>query len=154
MAAGAARLQSGVVYFEQMKGITQAGIWMRRTIGLAMILFLGPAPLLPLALAQSGEPQCQMACCKRKGGALSCPLHHSPATDSTGPEFQADSNCPPGCSQVAAAPSAFAAGLLLSGDSLAIPNRHEKLILATRASGVRWILDSFLHQRPPPAFAA
>ena len=125
---------------------------MRRTIGLALILLFGPAPVLSL-LALSDEPQCQMACCKRKGGAQSCPLHHSKSGDSSAPGFHAESNCPPGCSQTAAGPSAFAAGILLSGDSLALPNHHQKLILATRASGVRWILDSFLHQRPPPALS-
>jgi hypothetical protein len=104
-------------------------------------------------LALSDEPQCQMACCKRKSFARSCALHHSTAGDSSGPGLRPDNNCPPGCSQAAAGPSAFAAGVLLSGASVSLPNRHQKLILATRASGVRWILDSFLHQRPPPAFS-
>jgi hypothetical protein len=135
-----------------MLGIGQAANWMRRTIGLALILLFGPAPVLSL-LALSDEPQCQMACCKRKGFARSCALHHSSAGDSSGPGFRTESNCPPGCPQVASAPSAFAAGLLLSGASLTLPNHHQKLILATRASGVRWILDSFLHQRPPPALS-
>lgn len=125
---------------------------LRRTIGLALILLFGPAPVLSL-LALSEEPQCQMACCKRKGFARSCALHHSPVGDSSGPGFRTQSNCPPGCPQVASAPSAFAAGLLLSGASLALPNYPQKLTLATRASGVRWILDSFLHQRPPPVLS-
>ena len=125
---------------------------LRRTIGLALILLFGPAPVLSL-LALSDEPQCQMACCKRKGGAQSCPLHHSPAGDSSAPGFHTESNCPPGCSQTAVAPSAFAAGVLLSGASLALPNHQQKLNLATRASGLRWIVDSFLHQRPPPTLS-
>jgi hypothetical protein len=133
-----------------MIGIGQAVNWMRRTIGLALILLFGPTPVLSL-LALSDEPQCQMACCKRKGFARSCALHHSPASDSSGPGFRTESNCPPGCPQVASAPSAFATGLLRSGASLVLPNHHQNLILATRASGVRWILASFLHQRPPPA---
>jgi hypothetical protein len=132
--------------------IGQTENWIRRTISLALILLFGPAPVLSL-LALSDEPQCQMACCKRRGFARSCALHHSPAGDSSGPGFQAGSNCPPGCSQAAAGPSAFAAGVLLSGASLALPNHHQKLILATRASGMRWILDSLLHQRPPPALS-
>jgi hypothetical protein len=127
----------------------QTANWMRQTLGLALILLFGPAPVLSL-LALSGEPQCQMACCKRKGGAQSCPLHHSLAAHSAGPGFQAGNACPAGCSQTAAGPSAFAAGVLLSGASLALPNHHQKLILATRASGGRWILGSYLHQRPPP----
>jgi hypothetical protein len=135
-----------------MQGIGQTANWMRRTIGLALILLFGPAPVLSL-LALSDEPQCQMACCKRKGFARSCALHHSPAGDSSVPGFRTESNCPPGCPQIASAPSAFAAGLLLSGASFALPSRPQKLILATRASGVRWILDSFLHQRPPPALS-
>src|SRR5579864_8776119 len=110
-----------------MKGIGPAANWMRRTIGLALILLFGPAPVLSL-LALADEPQCQMACCKRKGGAQSCPLHHSPAGDSSAPGFHAESKCPPGCSQTAAGPSAFAAGLLLSGASLALPDRDQKLI--------------------------
>jgi hypothetical protein len=125
---------------------------MRRTIGLALVLLFGPAPVLSL-LALPDEPQCQMACCKRKGFARSCALPHSPASDSSGVGFRSESNCPPGCSQVAAAPSAFATGVLLSDASLTLPNHHQKLILATRASGVRWIVDSFLHQRPPPALS-
>jgi hypothetical protein len=125
---------------------------LRRTIGLALILLFGPAPVLSL-LALPDEPQCQMACCKRKGGARSCALHHSAAGESSGPGFQLASDCPPGCSQTAAGPSAFAAGVLLSGASLALPNHPQKLILATRASGLRWIVDSFLHQRPPPALS-
>ena len=136
----------------EMNRIGQTASWMRRTIGLALILLFGPAPVLSL-LARSDEPQCQMECCKRKGFARSCALHHSAAGDSSGPEFHTESNCPPGCPQVASAPSAYAAGVLLSGASLALPNHHQKLILATRASGVRWILDSFLHQRPPPALS-
>jgi hypothetical protein len=135
-----------------MQGIGQAANWMRRTIGLALILLFGPAPVLSL-LALPGEPQCQMACCKRKGGARSCALHHSPGGDSSGPGFRTESNCPPGCPQVASAPSAFAPGLLRFRDSLVLPNHHQKLILATRASGVQWIVDSFLHQRPPPALS-
>jgi hypothetical protein len=135
-----------------MNGIGQAANWMSRTISLALILLFGPAPVLSL-LALSGEPQCQMACCKRKGFARSCVLHHSPAGDSSGPGFRTESNCPPGCSQTATGPSAFAAGLQLSCVSLALPNRPQKLILATRASGVRWIVDSFLYQRPPPALS-
>lgn len=135
-----------------MQRIGQAANWMRRTIGLALILLFGPAPVLSL-LALSDEPQCQMACCKRKSGAQSCPLHHSPAGNSSGPGFRTNRDCPPGCPQVASAPSAFAAGLLLSGASFALPNYPQKLILATRASGMRWILDSFLHQRPPPALS-
>jgi hypothetical protein len=132
-----------------MNGIGQTATWIRRTIGLALILLFGPAPVFSL-LALSNEPQCQMACCKRKGGVQSCPLHHSPAGDSSAPGFHAESNCPPGCAQTAAGPSAFASGLLLDGASLALPNHTQKLILATRASGVRWFLNSFLHQRPPP----
>jgi hypothetical protein len=135
-----------------MNGIGQNANWIRRTIGLALILLFGPAPVLSL-LALSDEPQCQMACCKRKGGAQSCPLHHSPGGNSSAPGFHSESNCPPGCSQTAAGPSAFAAGLLLSRASLAPPNRPRKLVLVTRASGERWILDSFLHQRPPPALS-
>ena len=143
----------GIVYFKTMNGLGQTANWMRRTIGLALILLFGPAPVLSL-LALPEEPQCQMACCKRKGGAQSCPLHHSLAAHSAGPGFQAGSDCSRGCAQTAAAPSAFAAGILLSGASLALPNHPQKLILATRASGVRWILDSFLHQRPPPQLFA
>jgi hypothetical protein len=135
-----------------MQGIGQTANWMRRTIGLALILLFGAVPVISL-LALSDEPQCQMACCKRKGAAPYCPLHHSPAAHSSGPGFQAGSACPPGCSQTAAGPSAFAAGLLLSGASFALPNRPQKLFLARRASGVRWILDTFLHQRPPPALS-
>jgi hypothetical protein len=143
----------GIVYFKAMNGRGQAGNWIRRTIGLALILLFGPAPVLSL-LAPHQEPQCQMACCRRKGGAPSCPLHHSAAGDSSGPGFQAGSDCTPGCSQTAAGPSAFAAGILLSGASLSLPNHRQKLIVATRASGLRWILDSFLHQRPPPRLFA
>ena len=138
----------GIVYFKTMNGLGQTANWVRRTIGLALILLFGPAPVLSL-LAQSDEPQCQMACCRRKGAARCCPLHHAPAADTSGPGFHA-AGCPPGCSQAAAGPSAFAAGILLSGASLVLPNHHRKLLLATRASGMRWILDSFLHQRPPP----
>jgi len=125
---------------------------LRRAIGLALILLFGPAPVLSL-LALSDEPQCQMACCKRKGGAQSCPLHRSAAGDSAGPGFRTESNCPPACSQTAAGPSAFAAGILLSGAWLTLPNHHQRIILPTRASGVRWIVDTFLHQRPPPAIS-
>ena len=125
---------------------------LRRTIGLALILLFGPAPVLSL-LALSDEPQCQMACCKRKSFARSCALHHSPAGDSSGPGFRTNGNCPPGCPQVASAPSAFAAGVLESGASLTLPNHQQKLNLATRASGLRWIVDSFLHQRPPPTLS-
>jgi len=132
-----------------MNRLGQTANWIRQTIGLALILLFGPAPVFSL-LALSAEPQCQMACCKRKGGAQSCPLHHSLAAHSAGPGFQAGSDCPPGCSQTMAGPSAFAAGVLLSGALLALPHQRQKLTLATRASGVRWILGSFLHQRPPP----
>jgi hypothetical protein len=137
---------------KQMSRTRQTENWMRRTIGLALILLFGPAPVLSL-LALSDEPECQMACCKRKGGARSCALLHSPVGDSSGPGFRTDSTCPPGCSQTTAGPSAFAAGLLLSGASLVLPNHQQKLILATRASGVHWVFDSFLHQRPPPALS-
>lgn len=136
-----------------MNGLGQTANWMRRTIGLALILLFGPAPVLSF-LALSEEPQCQMACCKRKVGARSCALHHSAAGDSSGPGVRADRTCPPGCPQVASVPLAFATGLLPSGASLTVPNRRQKLVLATRASGVRWILDSFLHQRPPPRLFA
>jgi hypothetical protein len=135
-----------------MKGLGQTANWMRPTISLVLILLFGPAPVLSL-LALPEEPQCQMACCRRKGGARSCALHHSPVGDSSGAGFQAGSDCPPGCSQTAAGPSAFATGILLSGASLTLPNRRQKLVLA-RASGVRWILNSFLHQRPPPRLFA
>jgi hypothetical protein len=136
-----------------MKALGQTANWMRRTIGLALILLFGPVPVLSL-LALSDEPQCQMACCKRKGGAQSCPLHHSLAAHSAVPGFQAGGDCSRGCAQTAAAPSAFSAGVLLTATSLAPPNHHQKLFLATRASGVRWIFDSFLHQRPPPGLFA
>ena len=42
--------------------IGETANWIRRTIGLALILLFGPAPVLSL-LALSDEPQCQMACC-------------------------------------------------------------------------------------------
>lgn len=135
-----------------MNGAGKYAGWMRQVIGLALILLFGPAPVMSL-LAQSEEPQCQMACCKRAHAGQSCPLHHAAAADSA-QGFHAASNCPAGCSQTAAGPSAFSAGVLLSGASLALPNHQQKLILATRAAGVRWILDAFLYQRPPPRLFA
>src|SRR5579862_3273879 len=86
---------------------------LRRTIGLALILLFGPAPLISL-LAQSDEPQCQMACCKRKSVTRSCALHGSPAPEPSSLGLHTAPNCPPGCPQVAGTPTAFAAGLLLS----------------------------------------
>src|SRR6202166_5333861 len=94
-----------------MQGIGKPANWMRRTIGLALILLFGPAPVLSL-LALSDEPQCQMACCKRKGFARSCALHHSAASESSTPGLQASVDCPPGCTPPAGAPSAFSAGFV------------------------------------------
>jgi len=128
---------------------TYAG-WLQQVIGLALILLFGPAPVISL-LAQADEPQCQMACCKRAGFARSCSLHRPPASETFGSGFHAAPNCPSGCSQVAGAPSAFAAGFVASGGGFFLP-RAETPIHAERASGIRWILDSFLHQRPPPSF--
>jgi hypothetical protein len=123
----------------------------RHVIVLALILLFGPAPVMSL-LAQVDEPQCQMACCKRAGFARSCALHRS-AVSETGQGFHAAPNCPSGCSQVAGAPSAFTAGFLESTAGLFLPHIANS-IPTERASGIRWILDSFLHQRPPPSFAA
>ena len=136
-----------------MNGVRQAASCMRRAIGLALILLFGPAPLISL-LAQSAEPQCQMACCKRKGFARSCALHRSPVPESSSLGLHAAGNCPPRCSQVAGAPTAFAAGFLLPSTRFFFPRIGKNSILAARASGVRWIIDSFLHQRPPPFISA
>jgi hypothetical protein len=122
----------------------------RHVIALALILLFGPAPVMSL-LVQADEPQCQMACCKRAGFARSCSLHRPAASESSG--FHAAPHCPSGCSQVAAAPSAFTGGLLQSSAEFFLPQIATS-VHAVRASGVRWILDSFLHQRPPPSFAA
>jgi hypothetical protein len=124
----------------------------RHVIALALILLFGPVPVMSL-LAQADEPQCQMACCKRAGFARSCSLHRPAASDSSGSGFHAAPNCPSGCSQVAGAPSAFAVGFVETGAGLVLPQIATS-VHAVRASGVRWILDSFLHQRPPPSFPA
>src|SRR6185312_8035718 len=58
---------------------------------------------------------------------------------SSGPRLRTGSNCLPGCSQIAAAPSASAAGFLFSGASLSLPNRCQQHFPVTRASGLRWI---------------
>ncbi|MDP8990005.1 MAG: hypothetical protein M3N41_07995 [Acidobacteriota bacterium] len=122
----------------------------RHIIALALILLFGPAPVMTL-LAQADQPQCQMACCKRAGFARSCALHRSAGRESSG--FHAAPDCPPGCSQVAGAPSAFAAGFVQSSAGLFLPQIAAS-IAARPASAVRCILDSFLHQRPPPRFTA
>jgi hypothetical protein len=121
----------------------------RHIIALALILLFGPAPVMSL-LAQVDEPQCQMACCKRAGFARSCALHRA---ESSGSGFHAAPNCPSGCSQVAGGPSAFTAGFFESGAGFFLP-QNATPIPAERASGIRWIVDSFLHQRPPPNFTA
>jgi len=54
---------------------------------------------------------------------------------------------------VAGAPSAFTVGFSQSSAGIFLPQIATR-IHAARASGIRWILDSFLHQRPPPSFAA
>ena len=151
--AKTARTVLRVVYFGQMNAVRQATRYARHVTALALILLFGPAPLISL-LAQSDEPQCQMACCKRKSFARSCALHHSPAAESASLGFHAASNCPPGCPQVAGAPAAFAAGVLRSGTWFFLPRIDKNPILTARASGVRWIVDSFLHQRPPPGFSS
>ena len=122
----------------------------RHVIALALILLFGPAPVMPL-LAQAGEPQCEMACCKRAGFARSCALHRSAVSEGSG--FHTAPNCPSGCSQVAGAPSAFTVGFSQSSAGIFLPQIATR-IHAARASGIRWIVDSFLHQRPPPSFAA
>ena len=134
-----------------MHGVRQAVIYTRQAIGLALILLFGPLPVVSL-LAQTNQPQCQMACCKRKGTAA-CPLHHSANGDSVSLGFHAAAHCTPGCSQVAAPPSAFAAGVLRS-DAWAVRPQVEESSLAGRAASVRWIVDCYLHQRPPPCFSS
>src|SRR5438874_1709347 len=61
------------------------------TMSMALILLFGPAPVLTL-LALSDEPKCQMACCKRKGFARSCAVHHSQSGASSGPGLLSRSN--------------------------------------------------------------
>ena len=122
----------------------------RHVIALALILLFGPLPVMSL-LTQADEPQCQMACCKRAGFARSCSLHRSAASESSG--FHAAPHCPSGCSQVAGAPSAFTGGLLQSSVGFFLP-QVAALLHVERPSAVRSILDSFLHQRPPPSLTA
>jgi len=124
----------------------------RHVIALALILLFGPAPVMSL-LAQADEPQCQMACCKRAGLGQACPLHHGAGSESSGLGFHAAPNCALGCSQMAGAPSASAVAMVQSSASFFVPQLATS-VHAVRASGVRWILDSFLHQRPPPSISA
>jgi len=124
----------------------------RHVIALAVILLFGPAPVMSL-LAQADEPQCQMACCKRAGLGQACPLHHGADPESSGQGFHAAPHCASGCSQVAGAPSAFALGFVQSSGGFFVPQIATS-VYAVRSSGVRWILDSFLHQRPPPRVSA
>jgi len=135
-----------------MNGVRPAASSLRQAISLVLMLALGPAPLISL-LARSNEPQCQMACCKRKGGGASCALHHSAVPDSSSLGFHAAINCPPGCSQTAAAPSAFSAGIVAPRVKLTFPP-SEDTILTARAPGARWMADPSLHQRPPPSSLA
>ena|SRR5665213_1666823 len=124
----------------------------RHVIALALILLFGPAPVMSL-LAQVDEPQCQMACCKRAGLGQACPLRHAAGSESSGQGFHATLDCASGCSQVAGAPSAFAVGFVQWSAGIVVPEIATS-VHAVRASGVRWILDSFLHQRPPPSISA
>ena len=134
-----------------MNGAGKYAGWMRQVIGLALILLFGPEPVMSL-LAQSDEPQCQMACCKRARAGQSCPLHHAAAADSA-QGFHAANDCPAGCPQVSGAPSAFAAGFLQSGAWFLLP-RIEKAILRERVSGAGLVLDPILYQRPPPGISS
>jgi hypothetical protein len=124
----------------------------RHVIALALILLFGPAPVMSL-LAQVDEPQCQMACCKRAALGQACPLHHGAASESSGQGVHAVPHCASGCSQVAGAPSAFAVGCVQSSGDFFVPQITTS-VYAVRSFGVRWILDSFLHQRPPPSVSA
>src|SRR5579871_1777241 len=124
----------------------------RHVIALALILLFGPAPVMSL-LAQADEPQCQMACCKRARMGQACPLHHGAGFETSGQGFHAAPNCASGCSHVAGTPAASAIGLVQSSASYFVPQIATS-ILAMRTSGIRWILDSFLHQRPPPSIGA
>jgi hypothetical protein len=124
---------------------------MRQVIGLALVLLFGPAQVMSL-LAESAEPQCQMACCKRARAGQSCPLHHVADADSA-QGFHAANDCPAGCSQVSGAPSAFAAGFLQAGAWFFLP-RIEKAILRERTSSAGLVLSPFLYQRPPPGLSA
>ncbi|MDP9113852.1 MAG: hypothetical protein M3O20_09230 [Acidobacteriota bacterium] len=123
----------------------------RYILALALALLFGPVPVMSL-LAQVDQPQCQMACCKRAGFARSCSLHRA-AAESSSAGFHAVPNCPSGCSQAAGAPSAFAAGFVQSSAGFFVPQIATS-VHAERHSGVRWALDSFLHQRPPPCLTA
>ena len=124
---------------------------MRRAIGLALILLFGPVPVISL-LASMDVPDCRMACCKRKGLARSCALQHSSVSEFS-VSFRGANNCPPGCSQVAGAPSLFAAGLLPPvSPFLLIPAETNWVLLAGWTAPS--VIDSFLHQRPPPIVTA
>jgi hypothetical protein len=131
-----------------MNGVRPTASSLRQAISLALILLFGPAPLVSL-LARADEPQCQMACCKRKGFARSCALHHSAASESSTPGLQASVDCPPGCTPPAGAPSAFSAGFVTPLVRLTLHTLDHPILTASTDT-VQRMVDSFLHQRPPP----
>jgi hypothetical protein len=117
---------------------------MRRAIGLALILLFGPLPVISLWASQA-EPECQMACCKRKG--MSCSLHRHQDGSSS---WKDGNHCPSGCSQVAGAPAFNAAGFP-PPHSLFYPVQSDvEFFSPARPLAIPSVVDSFLYQRPPP----
>ena len=132
-----------------MNGAQQILPGIRRALSLALILLFGPAPLISL-LAQSDEPQCQMACCKRQ--ARMCALHRSSASDSVS-GIGATNSCIPGCSHTAGVPSLFAGFLPATISSIPLRGASNRLAPAG-IRPIRSVVDSFLYQRPPPLLAS
>jgi hypothetical protein len=123
-------------------------VFMRRALSFALVLLFGPAPLISL-LAWTDEPQCQMACCRRHAAAQLCDRHQSPVSDSSSLRWIAADNCPPGCAHLTGAPSPFA-GFLPTSRYFSPLRPARNRIPSGGIWTARSVIDSFLHQRPPP----
>jgi hypothetical protein len=130
-------------------GLLQLRRVIHQTLGWALVVLLGPAPLASL-LALTNEPACQMVCCDRKHNSHSCSRHHTGVPADSPVHLEASTGCQPGCSHAALGPSFSIQVLVPARANVRIPigESADAHFLPSRA--VPSAVDPSLYQRPPP----
>ena len=121
-----------------------AGI-LRQVIGWTLIALFGPAPVTFL-LAASRQPACQMACCKRAHGRLSCERHNSGSL----PSLAVTEQCRPNCSSAAVGLGSTLPVILPPVASRQVCPAEKPRIAAASCPAALSSINTVLCQRPPP----
>ena len=116
-----------------------------QVIGWTLIVMFGPVPVTFL-FAMSGQPKCQMACCKRARGRPSCERHTS--VDS--PSLAGSEQCRPNCSSAAVGFGSRLAVILPPLASREVCHAENGRMAAASRPAALSFIDIVLYQRPPP----